>query len=251
MGSMAHLNFKFRFSALLAVVHKTPRIVGFCLFYWFLLSGVIYAGETLKPIPAEESPKNFAPLRNQEKESRPIFSPDKSAEAAPISRQTRQPNNPLATATNTDNPAPNMAPAKINNSTPTFAVTTILIIVAVVLCLLILLLKRYSPNAKALFSTPAMEILGRTQVDRQKYFALLRVGRRVIVVGVNPDGFNALSEITEPSEVTELLTIAKPQNKAGKNVFLDLFKKQVNESENASELSEIQTRVKNLSEDGG
>lgn len=86
------------------------------------------------------------------------------------------------------------------------------------------LVKRYLPGGRQLFSSPAMEILGRTHVDPKNYLAMVRVGTRLLVVGVGPDGMRTLCEIGDESEVTEMLGQAQPKSEAGMSLFQRLFK---------------------------
>lgn len=128
--------------------------------------------------------------------------------------------------------------------------------------------KRILPNGRGLFSSPALEVLGRTHFDQQKYVALLRVGKRLLVVGVAPGGFDALTEIADEVEVADLMAVAKPKTSAGKNIFHRMFLSQLRQSErakvfsgadaeagdedngadNVSALSDIQARVRSLRE---
>lgn len=94
-------------------------------------------------------------------------------------------------------------------------------------CVALFLLKKYVPGHKQLFNHPAIEVLGRTHLDQKRFVSLLRVGKRVVVVGVSPDEMRALSEITDEAEVTEILDQARPKTEAGLSLFQKLFKKNV------------------------
>lgn len=87
------------------------------------------------------------------------------------------------------------------------------------------LAKRHLPGQGNWFSHPAMEVLGRTHLDPRRYVALLRVGKRVLVVGVSPDEINPLSEISDESEVTDILDVARPKTDSGLNLFQKLFQR--------------------------
>lgn len=104
-----------------------------------------------------------------------------------------------------------------------FCVVTVCGLFVGVLCLA----KKYLPGHRQLFSHPAMEILGRTHLDQRRYVSLLRVGKRVIVVGVSPDEIRSLSEITDETEVTDLLEVARPKTEAGLTIFQRLFQRTV------------------------
>ncbi len=115
---------------------------------------------------------------------------------------------------------------------------------------------------RRLFASPAMEVLGRTHLDPRNYLALARVGRRVLVVGVGPDGMRPLGEIAESAEVAELLAVARPRSEAGVNLFQRLLGTRLRENEAEDlrtaavsageelrdELGQLRERVKNLRE---
>ena len=98
-------------------------------------------------------------------------------------------------------------------------------------CLGLYFIKRYLPGHRQLFSNPAMELLGRTHIDQRRFVSLLRVGKRIVVVGVSPDEMRSLTEITDEAEVTELLEVARPKTEAGLTMFQRLFQRNVVEAE--------------------
>lgn len=93
------------------------------------------------------------------------------------------------------------------------------------------LIKKYLPGHRQLFSHPAMEVLGRTHLDQRRYVSLLRVGKRIVVVGVSPDEMRPLSEITDEDEITAIMEVARPKTEAGLTVFQRLFQRNVVEAE--------------------
>ena len=95
------------------------------------------------------------------------------------------------------------------------------------------LAKRYLPGHRQLFSHPAMEILGRTHLDHKRHVSLLRVGKRILVIGVSPDEIGTLAEITDEAEITGILEEARPKTESGKALFGRLFKRHVLEAEAA------------------
>lgn len=92
-------------------------------------------------------------------------------------------------------------------------------------------MKKYLPGHRQLFNHPAMELLGRTHLDQRRFVTLLRVGRRLVVVGVSPDEMRTLSEITDEAEITEILEVARPKTEVGLTVFQKLFQRNVVEAE--------------------
>ncbi|MCC8190901.1 MAG: flagellar biosynthetic protein FliO [Planctomycetes bacterium] len=111
--------------------------------------------------------------------------------------------------------------------------------------LAMLLIKKFLPGHRHLFSHPAMEILGRTHIDQRRYVSLLRVGRRIVVVGVSPDEMRTLSEIADEEEVTDILEVARPKTDHGLSLFQRLFQRHVlhNEEEETRALAEAQAEA--------
>lgn len=92
-------------------------------------------------------------------------------------------------------------------------------------------MKKYLPGHRQLFNHPAMELLGRTHLDQRRFVTLLRVGRRLVVVGVSQDEMRTLAEITDESEITEIMEVARPKTEVGLTVFQKLFQRNVIEAE--------------------
>ena len=195
-------------------------------FSWLLIALLPLAGLT----PAAETPAKgdrdfpaFAPERDPEAENRPVFGPrkgaDKAGEAAPAARPR------MSFAPRGREAAPKDGAAVVKPpKNPFWSFVPVLLLVVCLGCwFVVMLLKRWGIGGKSLFNSPALEVLGRAQIDRGKYIALVRAGKRVLVVGVNPNGFDALGEITDPAEAAEVMMEARPQTRAGKNVFRDLF----------------------------
>lgn len=87
--------------------------------------------------------------------------------------------------------------------------------------------KKYgAKNPGARGGCAAMEVLGRTYLDPRHYFVLLRVGGKVLVVGVGGGRMEALGEISDPAELAALLEQARPKSEAGRSFFAALFQKQ-------------------------
>lgn len=210
----------------------------------------------------------YAPERDLAAENRPVFgarkeTPEKTRSQLKFSPRGRD-DAPTPANAGKAPQSPNAANKKTGAvKTPRNPTWSYLPVLMLVLCLgcgmIIIYLKRWVPGGKSLFSSPALEVLGRTQIDRGKYLALVRAGKRILVVGVNPNGFDALSEITDPAEAAEVMMEARPQNKTGKNVFLDLFRQHIaNDAaqtavprpggEDAG-LSALQARIRDLRQD--
>ncbi|MDR1520077.1 MAG: flagellar biosynthetic protein FliO [Planctomycetota bacterium] len=125
-----------------------------------------------------------------------------------------------------------------------FYLTLLCAIFVGILCLA----KKYLPGHRQLFSHPALEILGRTHLDHRRYVSLLRVGKRVLVLGVSPDEINTLSEITEEEELLGILEVARPKSETGKNLFGRLFRQKILETEAGENLAAGEIKAREIGE---
>jgi len=83
---------------------------------------------------------------------------------------------------------------------------------AVVVALILVLrwvLRRLSPGARARPMPEAVEVLARTNVSARQQLLLVRLGRRLVLVGSGPEGMSTLAEVTDPGEVDALLARAR------------------------------------------
>lgn len=67
-----------------------------------------------------------------------------------------------------------------------------------------LLLRRLVPSVRAM-NGGAIEVLGRNHLAPKQSLTLVRVGRRIVLVGVTPERLSTLCVIDDPQEVAELL----------------------------------------------
>lgn len=66
-------------------------------------------------------------------------------------------------------------------------------------------LRRLAPGARARRLPEAVEVLARTSVSARQQLLLVRLGRRLVLVGCGPEGMSTLSEVTDADEVSALL----------------------------------------------
>jgi len=64
--------------------------------------------------------------------------------------------------------------------------------------------KRHGPKRLRPLPKEAIEVLGRRSLDPRTTLHLVKVGQRLLVLGVGPDGVRTLSELTDPVEVEAL-----------------------------------------------
>jgi flagellar protein FliO/FliZ len=80
-------------------------------------------------------------------------------------------------------------------------------VVAVLLLLRYLLKRLAMPTAKGRLG--AMEVLGRLAVAPRQYVLLVRLGRRMLLIGASGGEMQTLTEITDPAESAELAEAAR------------------------------------------
>ena len=82
-----------------------------------------------------------------------------------------------------------------------------LVVVLAAIAGLVLLVRRLVPSMRRM-TGDVVEILGRNHLSPKQSLALVRIGRRLLLVGVTPERLNTLCEIDEPQEVADLLSRA-------------------------------------------
>ena len=102
-------------------------------------------------------------------------------------------------------------------------------IVLGVFFLLAWMMKRWTPKHATQLPSDVIEVLGRSPLTSKQTMHLVKLGNRLLLVTVTPDGTETLSEITDPDEVTRLVALCGKQkpnaaNKTFQKAFEDLTK---------------------------
>ena len=105
---------------------------------------------------------------------------------------------------------------------PVVSVIGSLLIVLSVFFILMMVVKKISPKGNRLLPKEAFEDLGRTFLTQKLQLHLLRLGNRLILVSVTPDGVSPITEVTDPDEVVPLLGMCR---KLDENSSTELFRK--------------------------
>lgn len=84
-----------------------------------------------------------------------------------------------------------------------------LVIVISAFFLLVLFFKKVSPKGNRVLPKEAFEDLGRTFLTQKNVLHLLRLGNRLILVSVTPDGVSPVAEIDDPDEVVTVLGMCR------------------------------------------
>jgi flagellar biosynthetic protein FliO len=93
---------------------------------------------------------------------------------------------------------------------------TSLVIVLAAIAGVTLLVRRLLPSMRNV-SGGVVEILGRNHLSPKQSLALVRIGRRLLLVGITPERLSTLCEIDEPQEVADLLGRAPRRANEGEN----------------------------------
>ena len=71
------------------------------------------------------------------------------------------------------------------------------------------LLKRFGGGWHGRRRSAPMSVLARTGVSARQQLLLVRLGRRLVLVGSGPEGMAPLAEVNDPAEVAELVRLAE------------------------------------------
>jgi flagellar biogenesis protein FliO len=99
-------------------------------------------------------------------------------------------------------------------ATPTSAVTTVVGSLGIVLGLFVVLVwfsRRFAPAGTAALPKEAVELLGRTSLGGTHQVQLMRVGAKLLLVALTPQGARTLTEITSAAEVERLSDLCRRQ----------------------------------------
>lgn len=101
------------------------------------------------------------------------------------------------------------------------------------------LLKRYVPAARNMFGTGTLKVVGRTFLSPKQSILLVKVGGRMVVVGVTPTGMTALAEIRDSEELEYISREIDGSGKdGGSKEFQEDLKEASKEFESGQELLE-------------
>ncbi|MFN0022139.1 MAG: FliO/MopB family protein [Pirellulaceae bacterium] len=99
-------------------------------------------------------------------------------------------------------------------TSPTSAITTVLGSLGIVLGLFVALVwfsRRFAPAGTAALPKEAVELLGRTSLGGNQQMQLVRVGTKLLLVALSPQGARTLTEITSATEVERLSELCRRQ----------------------------------------
>lgn len=83
-----------------------------------------------------------------------------------------------------------------------------------------MLLKRFAGSSRPTRRAGAIEVLAQARLAPRQQVSLLRLGRRLVLVGSGPAGLSSLAEVTNAEEVDELLAAVRS---GGPGAFAGVF----------------------------
>jgi flagellar protein FliO/FliZ len=139
---------------------------------------------------------------------------------------------------------PNRTPAATGSKTNTDASSMNLgrwslslgVVIGLIFLMGFLSKKLMNPGSKS--GADAMTVLARQNISPKQQLMLVQVGRRVVMVGNSGGQMNALSEITDPDEIADVMSKCNRRKKAAADAFSDLFGKAEKEFEPPTEIEQ-------------
>lgn len=90
------------------------------------------------------------------------------------------------------------------------------------------LLRRFLPNQRFLTGSGVIEVVARAGLSSKQQLVLVKVGRRLVLLGVSAERINPLSEVVDPDEVATLIGAAAGDRPGSmQRAFADSFEREV------------------------
>jgi flagellar biogenesis protein FliO len=117
-----------------------------------------------------------------------------------------------------------------NSAGPVMNVLSGLAIVLGVFFVLVWLMKRATPRQGGLLPKEVFEKLGSVPLSPKMHLQLFRLGGRLVLVSVTPDGMEPVAEVTDPDEVIHLIGLCKQNDpKSASAAFRQVLKQYTGE----------------------
>ncbi|TWU00319.1 Flagellar biosynthesis protein, FliO [Botrimarina colliarenosi] len=89
------------------------------------------------------------------------------------------------------------------------------------------LLRCLAPKSSRPLPREVVEVLGRAPLGGKQVTQLVRIGQKLVLIAVSPDGMETLTEITDPEEVARLVAACDAQSGRGSTAEFDAFLRQM------------------------
>lgn len=100
---------------------------------------------------------------------------------------------------------PNQSIDSVGNASYGLSIVYVIIVLAVIVALIILLIRFLGTKNKSWFSNSTIRVLGGVGLGPNKTLQVIEVGNSVYLIGVGED-INLVDKISDPDEVTSILT---------------------------------------------
>ena len=177
-------------------------------------SGIIQS----KPIPATQVYPSPPPASRPDPTRQPPINVRLvSAEESSAPANTKP---PLRLAPRSQNGRTSLErPAAPNASSALVSVGGSLCVVLGIFVVIVWCTRRFSPPGAGSLPKGAVESLGRAPLSARQQMQLIRIGNKLLLVALSPTGVEPLTEITDPSEVENLLALCRRGQKDSSTVL--------------------------------
>ena len=118
-----------------------------------------------------------------------------------------------------------------NSASPIMSVLSSLAIVLGVFFVLVWLMKRATPRQGGLLPKEVFEKLGSVPLSPKTHLHLFRLGGKLVLVSLTPDGMEPVAEVTDPDEVIHLIGLCKQNDpKSASAAFRQVLKQYTGEN---------------------
>ncbi|MDR3198750.1 MAG: flagellar biosynthetic protein FliO [Planctomycetaceae bacterium] len=164
----------------------------------------------VEPVPPSRKSAPYESIETPE----PIETPENTTIESQTKITAEKQNNqlldkPIGSAKTENNKRLINRPKIANAITPLIPVLGSLLIVIGAFFILVFFLRKVSPKSNRLLPKEAFEDLGRAVLTQKIQLHLLRLGNRLLLVSITPEGVAPITEITDPDEVVPLLGLCR------------------------------------------
>lgn len=102
-----------------------------------------------------------------------------------------------------------------------------LLVVLVLVAAIALFLKKFIPARRLMSGSQVLRIVARTHVTPKQQLMLVKLGRRMVLLGVSPERINTLSTVDDPDQVASLLgEAASSQDHSSSQAFAESMREE-------------------------
>lgn len=131
----------------------------------------------------------------------PAAAQARSSESRPVARPAESAGSSFATASEGRSVARREAAGKSGFLRDLWPLLAVLVLIAG----LAVILKKFLPGRQLFAGTNVLRIVARTSVSSKQQIMLVKLGRKLVLVGVSPDRMSALCTVDDPDQVALLL----------------------------------------------